>query len=115
MDKLELRVRQLERDCRVYRSLFVLAGFMLLGLLAYGAADPIPEVIRANRFEAVNKNGRVSAVMASFRGHGDGVFRAFNRAGVEVFYAGSSRTGDGRVEIKSKKGQITEEITGERK
>ena len=115
MDKLELRVRRLERDCRVYRSLFVLAGLTLLALLAYGAAKSPPDVIRANRFEAVNKNGRVGAVMASFRGHGDGVFRAFNRAGVEVFYAGSSRTGDGRIEVKTKKGQITEEISGVRK
>ena len=113
MDKLELRVRKLERDCSVYRNLFVLAAFMLLAVLAYGAANPLPDVIRAKRFEAVNGEGRVGAVMASFRGHGDGVFRAFNRAGVEVFYAGSSRTGDGRIEVKTKKGQITEEITGE--
>ncbi len=112
MDKLELRVRRLERDCRVYRNLFVLAGFTLLALFAYGATKPPPDVIRANRFEAVHENGRVSAVMAAFRGHGDGVFRAYNRAGVEVFYAGSSRTGDGRIEVKSKKGQITKEITG---
>ena len=115
MDKLELRVRQLERHCRVYRNLFVLAGFTLLALLAYGAAKPPPEVIRARRFEAVTATGRVSAVMASFHGHGDGVFRAFNQAGVEVFYAGSSRTGDGKIEVKTKKGVITEEITGERK
>ena len=115
MDKLELRVRKLEKDCAVYRNLFVLAGITLLAILAYGAAKPLPDVIRANRFEAVHASGRVAAVMASFRGHGDGVFRAFNRAGVEVFYAGSSRTGDGRIEVKTKKGQITKEITGERK
>ena len=112
MDKLELRVRRLEKNCRVYRNLFLLAGFTLLALFAYGATKPLPDVIRANRFEAVHKNGRVSAVMAAFRGHGDGVFRAFNRSGVEVFYAGSSGTGDGRIEVKSKKGKIMTEISG---
>ena len=111
----EERLQRVERQCRWYRHLFILSGLVLVAALTYGATKPAPEVIRANRFEAVNANGRVSAVMASFRGHGDGVFRAFNRAGVEVFYAGSSRTGDGRIEVKSRKGQITEEITGERK
>ncbi len=112
---MEKRLARLERQCSWYRTLFVLAGVMMVALLTYGATKPIPDVIRAKRFEAVNDNGRVGAVMASFRGHGDGVFRAFNRAGVEVFYAGSSRTGDGRIEVKTKKGEITEEITGERK
>ena len=111
----EERLQRLERHCLWYRNLFVLAVLGLVAALTYGATKPVPDMIRANRFEAVNENGRVSAVMASFRGHGDGVFRAFNRGGVEVFYAGSSRTGDGRIEVKSKKGQITEEITGERK
>lgn len=115
MDEIELRVRRLERDCRIYRTLFVLAGLMLLALISYGAVRPPPEVIQANRFEAVDKNGRVRAVMASFRGHGDGIFRAYNRAGVEVFYAGSSGAGDGRIEVKTKRGKITVAITGKRK
>ncbi len=112
---MEARVKRLEGQNRLYRNLFILAGLALVALVGYGAADPIPEVIRAGRYEAVDGKGRVRAVMASFRGHGDGVFRAFNRAGVEVFYAGSSGTGDGRIEVKTKKGQITVEITGVRK
>ncbi len=115
MEQIELRLRRLERDCRVYRTLFVLAGLMLLALISYGAVKAPPDVIRANRFEAVDKNGRVRAVMASFRGHGDGIFRAYNRAGVEVFYAGSSGPGDGRVEVKTRRGKITAVITGKRR
>ena len=115
MNTIELRVLRLERDCRVYRTLFVLAGLMLLALLSYGAVKPPPEVIRASRFEAVDKQGRWRAVMESFPGHGDGVFRAYNRGGVEVFYAGSSGPGDGRVEVKTRKGKLTVVISGKRK
>ena len=53
--------------------------------------------------------------MASFPGHGDGVFRAYNRGGVEVFYAGSSGPGSGRVEVKTRKGKLTVVISGKRK
>ena len=42
MNTIELRVLRLERDCRVYRTLFVLAGLMLLALLSYGAVKPPP-------------------------------------------------------------------------
>lgn len=112
MNSIQTRLAKIENQLRVQRRIIVFLFIMLVAGISFGATAPIPEVIRANRFEAVNKNGRVGAVMAAFRGHGDGVFRAYNRAGVEVFYAGSSGTGDGRVEIKNKRGKINVELSG---
>ncbi len=109
---IDQRLARLERQNRLYRNLFILAGLAVVVLLTFGATRPIPDVVRAKRFEAVNNQGKATAVMAAFRQHGDGVFRAYNRAGVEVFYAGSSSTGDGRVEVKAKSGKIIVELSG---
>ena len=108
----EERIAKLERQCRWYRNLFILAGLAVVALVTWGATKPVPDVIRAKRVEAVNNQGKATAVMAAFRHHGDGVFRAYNRAGVEVFYAGSSGTGDGKVEVKTKSGKIIVELSG---
>ena len=112
MDTIESRLAKVENQLRFQRRIIAFLFIMLVAGISFGATAPIPDVIRATRFEAVHKSGRVAAVMASFRGHGDGVIRAYNRAGVEVFYAGSSATGDGRVEVKTKKGIIKVELTG---
>lgn len=112
MNTIESRLVKVENQVRAQRRIIAFLFIMLVAGISLGAITPVPDVIRATRFEAVDKNGRTRAVMASFRGHGDGVFRAYNRAGVEVFYAGSSGSGDGRVEVKTKKGKIKVELTG---
>lgn len=115
MEAIETRLARIENQLRFQRRII---GFLILLLMAgisYGAVKGSPAVVQAQRFEAIDKKGRVRAVMASFPGHGDGVFRAYNRAGVEVFYAGSSGPGDGRVEVKTRRGKLTTVISGKRR
>ena len=113
-NSIEFRLRGLERQLRFQRSVIALLGVALVALLGLGATRPAPEVIRAQRFEAVNSRGGVAAVMAAFRGHGDGVFRAYNMSGKEVFYAGSTGGGHGKVEVKTNRGQIKLEFSGKK-
>ena len=47
MRNIENRVAQLERQCRFYRQLFILAVLVNVILISYGAMKPIPDVIRA--------------------------------------------------------------------
>lgn len=112
MNPLDVRVEQLEKQMRWYRGALVLTVLALAAFVLTGATHSVPDIIRARKFEAVNAKGKVSAVMEAMKGHGDGLFRAYNRNGIEVFYAGSSRTGDGRIEIMSNKGKMNVELTG---
>ena len=80
METIETRLRCLERQNRNYRNWFILAGLALVAVLGYGAAEPVPVVIQARRFEVVNEAGKI------------------------VFHAGSNQ-GAGFVEISTKYGK----------
>ena len=55
---VEQRIEKLERQCRWYRNLFILAGLIAVALVTWGAAKPLPKVIRANQFEVWNDHGK---------------------------------------------------------
>ena len=77
METIETRLGRLERQNRIYRNLFILAGLALVAVLGYGAAEPVPEVIRARRFEVLNKMGKRVVVMGGNR-LGNGFLRVQN-------------------------------------
>ncbi len=100
MRNIENTVVRLERQCRFYRRLFILAGLVIVTLVSYGAMKPIPDVIRAKRFEAVTVDG----VMRFYAGEiedGQGAFGLglTNRKGFPVFAAAVSDRDGAQVEI----------------
>ena len=56
---MEQRIAKLERQCWWYRALFILAGLIAVALVTWGAAKPIPDVIKARSFEVVTETGVV--------------------------------------------------------
>ena len=60
---MEQRIEKLERQCRLYRNLFILAGLAVVALVTWGATKPVPEAIAARRFVVVNKNNIVVAAL----------------------------------------------------
>ena len=59
----EERLQRLERQCRWYRNLFVLAGLGLVAALTWGATQPIPNNIVARNFQVVNKDNNTVAAL----------------------------------------------------
>ena len=100
MRKIESRVARLERQCRLYRQLFILAGLVLVALISYGAIKPIPDVIRAKRFEAVTEDGVVRFYAGEIE-NGKGVFGLglINRKKIPVFVASVTDRDGAQVEI----------------
>ena len=87
----EARIRRLERQCRLYRDLFVLAGLTLAGLLAYGALQPIPEVVQARRFQVVSDQGLLAADLNAQNGTGAlNLFEGSATAHHQTVYAGTA-------------------------
>jgi len=62
---MEQRIKKLERQCRWYRNLFVVAGLIAVALVTWGAAKPIPKVIKARSFQVVNNENTVVAALGS--------------------------------------------------
>ena len=64
----EQRLMRLERQCRVYRGILVLAGLGLLAFVSLGldhGEKETQDVVRTRRLEVVNKEGRVVGSMFS--------------------------------------------------
>ena len=59
----EERLQRVERQCRMYRHLFILAGLGLVAALTYGATKPIPVNLRARNFQVVNKDNNTVAAL----------------------------------------------------
>jgi len=80
---MEQRIEKLERQCRWYRNLFILAGVIAVALVTWGAAAPIPKVIKARSFKAVHENGNTVAELGAWKLGG---WLVINRAGTGKFY-----------------------------
>ena len=52
METIETRLRRLERQSRIYRNFFILAGLALVAAVSYGATKPVPKLLRADTIEA---------------------------------------------------------------
>lgn len=91
MPSLESRVARLERQLRLQRTLTGLALLALTAMIALGATEGIPDVIRARRFEVVDSVGRplVTLKTTAFGGQ----VQTVGRDGISGVSLGASSTG----------------------
>ena len=96
--ELATRVERLERQCRLYRNLFVLAGLAALLLAGLGAAEgPLP-VLQARRFEVLSADGRKAATL-HHSNDGSGGLTIYDRQGRALIQVGINRHGHGVLEV----------------
>lgn len=106
---LEARIARLERQCRWYRNLFVLAALTAAAFLTYGAAQPIPDVIRAHGFKVIDKDG---IGVADFHAWGrGGRLVIWNHAFKSVFEVAQNEKGGGQVTLNNSNGTEVVRIT----
>ena len=117
---IEQRLARVERQNRIFKGIFNLAGLAVAALIFYGATKPIPDVIRAREFQAVNEAGRVvvemkswelggwiktysamgtlySSVLLSHDGSGHGSLSVYDKDGNRKIYLGGNKRGNGGV------------------
>ncbi len=102
---IESRIRRLERRCRLYRNLFVLAGLGAAALAAYAvttaayeATAEAPPIIQARRFEVIGPQGRKMATL-HHTNDGSGGLTIYNQRGAPIIQAGINRNGHGVLEV----------------
>ena len=100
----EQRIDKLEQQCRLYRNLFILAGLMLVALIGYGAVESIPNIIRAKRFEVIDKDGNVVARLGHYH-RGSGSLEILTREGAVVIEASALR-GNGLLKVYRENGEV---------
>lgn len=97
------RLSRLERQVRRYRNLTALLLLAVVALLASGAGDPVPEVLRARRFEMVAEDGRpLAALRPTSTGGAIGIF---NLKGEPAGLLTADATGGGLLNIISAQGR----------
>lgn len=76
---IEERLVRVERQCRIYRSIFVLAGLGLIAFVSLGldhGENEIQDVVRTRRLEVVNKEGKaVGSMFSGFQNGGALILR----------------------------------------
>ena len=96
---IEDRLRRVERQCRIYRHLFVFAGLMVIAMIVWGQTKPIPQVISARIFKLIGENGAVSADlrMHTIRGVDRNVplLKFYRGSGENIVTIGESFGGEG--------------------
>ena len=77
MRSTECRLARLERQVSLYRELTVLLLAGVTALLGFGAAPPVPEVLKARGFEMVDAAGKpLAALRPTSSGGALGIFNA---------------------------------------
>jgi hypothetical protein len=104
---MEQRIEKLERQCRWYRNLFILAGLIAVALVTWGATKPIPDLIQARMFQVVDSNGKTSMILGEDRGYGQ--FALLGPKGLLVTIGSNDVIGTGLVTVLSTrhKGSVT--------
>ena len=106
MTSVESRLTTVERQLRFQRALAVFLLITLAGLVSYGAAEGVPEALRARKFVVVNEQGREVVVIGSSKS--GGMVATYPAKGImwpSVLIA-HGRKGDGQLEISNKKNQL---------
>ena len=91
MYALESRVARLERQLRFQRAVTALALLALVALTGWGALQSPPEVIRARRFEVINRTGRPLVTLLT--NEYGGLVQTLGNDGVSGVTLGASSTG----------------------
>ena len=101
---MENRIEKLERQCRWFRNLFILAGLVVMAMIGFGAAESIPNNIRAKRFEVIDKDGNVVARVGHYH-RGSGSLEILTREGAVVIEASALR-GNGLLKVSRENGEV---------
>ena len=101
---MEQRIEKLERQNRIYRNLFILAGLVVVALLTWGAARPITGLIQARRFEVTEKDGNVVARLGHYY-RGSGSLEILTREGAVVIET-SALQGNGFLKVYREHGEV---------
>jgi len=122
MNSIETRFAKIESQVRFQRRIIAFLIILLVAGISYGATAPIPEVIRARRFEVVNPVGRKVVVIESWKhggwistysakgkyrpsiqlshtDDGHGFLTVFTEAGKVIIKAGGVGKGDGLLNV----------------
>ena len=107
METIETRLQRLERQNRIYRNLFILAGLALVAAVSYGATKPVPKVFRADTIEAgsitVKEFLWASAIGADVIEAEEIVVKPESGKGMVAMYL--TRYGAGMISIRNSKGE----------
>ncbi len=107
MEKIETRLQRLERQNRIYRDLFILAGLALAAAVSYGATRPVPKVFKADTIEAgsitVKEALRARAIGAEAIEAGTIVVKPESGKGMVAMYL--TRYGAGMISIRNSEGE----------
>ncbi len=104
MQTIESRFSHIERQLRFQRALIVFLLIALLALVGFGALGSVPALVRAKRFEVVDKDGNVVARPGNFH-RGSGALEIFTREG-EVMVIASALSDSGYLKIYREKGEV---------
>jgi len=125
---MEKRLARVERQCRLYRNLFVLAGVIVVALVSFGAEDykledldsriftneinlirhnillhdGVEDVIRARKFEVVSEKGKPVAWLTSYAKGGS--LQIDNSKGEAVILAQAGEWEHGQLTISQPNG-----------
>ncbi len=104
MTSIESRLASVERQLRFQRAIIVFLLIALLAFVGFGALGSVPTLIRAKRFEVVDKDGNVVARLGHFH-RGSGALEIFTREG-EVMVIASALSDSGYLKIYREKGEV---------
>ena len=80
---IEHRLAKLKKQNRLYRHLFIFAALVGVALVAWGHAQPIPDLIQARQFQMVNEEGD-AVVAISSTPDGSGRLDVISKAGEPI-------------------------------
>jgi hypothetical protein len=106
MDIIEIRLQKLEATNRRYRNTIILliASFATI-FMAFKSPKTVPEVIQAKRFEVVDYNGKVLAMIS--QDDGKGIIKTYNKEGKKLVNITYTSNQEGYIGLENGIGQET--------
>lgn len=104
MQTLEARLQKLETSNRRYQTILFLflASFAII-FMAFKKQQNIPDVIQAKKFEVVDDNGNVLAILT--QSDGNGIIRTLNKDGKKLVNLTYTTNREGYLGIENGNGQ----------
>ncbi len=106
MNTIEMRIQKLETTNRRYRNTIILlvASFATI-FMAFKSPKTIPDVLQAKRFEVVDNNGKVLAIIS--QDDGKGIIKTYNKEGKKLVNITYTSNQEGYIGLEDGIGQET--------
>lgn len=105
---LEKRIERLERQSRLYRNLFVLAALIVVALVTWGQARPVPEKIEAGAFVVIDREKGMPVAVLGQRATG-GALDLMDRNTNRVVHLDVEGNGTGQLRLCAPGGAMRRE------